>query len=82
MLNPHKSGFLPTAVIFYTLFTFAATASAGTYSGGSGTADMVYVATGKYLRRIFPKIRRGGWSIVKFIPVGGKYKRIARMEFE
>ncbi len=41
-MNSHKSGFLPAAVIVYTLFTFSAIASAGTYSGGSGTADDPY----------------------------------------
>jgi hypothetical protein len=37
-----NSGFFPTAVIFYTLFTFAVMTSAGTYSGGSGTAEDPY----------------------------------------
>jgi len=42
MVASHKSGILRTTVIFYALFTFAAMACAGTYSGGSGTAADPY----------------------------------------
>ena len=35
MKDSHKNGFVATGVIFYTLFTFAAMACAGTYSGGT-----------------------------------------------
>jgi hypothetical protein len=38
----HKNFCFPTAVIFYTFFTFAAISYAGTYSGGSGTAADPY----------------------------------------
>ncbi len=38
----HKSGSWPTGVIFCAFFTFAAMACAGTYSGGSGTAEDPY----------------------------------------
>ena len=42
METSHRSGFGTSSVIFYTLFTFAAMACAGTYSGGSGTAEDPY----------------------------------------
>ena len=41
-MDSHNSGFFPSAVIFYTLFTLATTTLAGTYSGGSGTAQDPY----------------------------------------
>jgi hypothetical protein len=37
-----KRGFGPSGVIFCAIFTFAAVAGAGTYSGGSGTAEDPY----------------------------------------
>ncbi|NLH15161.1 MAG: hypothetical protein GX455_01145 [Phycisphaerae bacterium] len=37
-----NNGFSPSTVIFYILFTFTAMACAGTYSGGSGTAEDPY----------------------------------------
>jgi hypothetical protein len=53
MLDSHKRGFGPTGVIFCAFFTFAAIVCAGTYSGGSGTAEDPYkistVADWKYL---------------------------------
>lgn len=42
MVHFLKSGFFPSGVIFYTLFTLATTTLAGTYSGGSGTAQDPY----------------------------------------
>lgn len=42
MRDHHNSGFGATTVIFYTFFTFVTIACAGTYSGGSGTADDPY----------------------------------------
>jgi hypothetical protein len=46
----HRSGFGPTGVIFCAFFTFAAVGFAGTYSGGSGTAEDPYqIATAEDL---------------------------------
>ena len=42
MRDFHESGFGATGVIFCALFTFTLFASAGTYSGGSGTAEDPY----------------------------------------
>jgi hypothetical protein len=42
MRHFHTSGFGASGVIFCAFFTFAAIACAGTYSGGSGTADDPY----------------------------------------
>jgi mucin-19 len=42
MTLSHRNGFGPTGVIFCAFFTFAAMACAGTYSGGSGTAEDPY----------------------------------------
>jgi hypothetical protein len=42
MQHSHRRGFGPAWVIFCAFFTFAAMAFAGTYSGGSGTAEAPY----------------------------------------
>ena len=42
MQYSHRNGFGPTGVIFCVFFTFAAIGWAGTYSGGSGTAEDPY----------------------------------------